>query len=326
MRALLTTAAKKKLFLLLKEKFQCNSIKELAKKMNTSEKTLDGWFYLRNRYVPQSIIFQEFKGLDIIDRREDNWGQVKGGKLSYRIALHKFGMEEIRRRQSLGGKEAAKTKELSELRKFKVDLQDSLFLEFYGNLLGDGWLSNFFTKNRKVWLIGMCGNLTNDRELIEHYRFLVKELFNRERRVREIHKGNLIVFIFGYKLLLEYLHNELDFPIGKKRDLFIHDAVLALDFDKTKFVIRGIFDTDGSFYLQKNRKGIPSHPIISIHMNAPILISQIGKILSDVGFRVNYSDHGRMIRVQGKKQLRMWLEKIGSSSPYKLGKMQHSID
>ncbi len=61
MRILLTPSSKKELFILLKKKYQCNSIKELSAKMNISLKTLQGWFYLKDRCLPEKKIIEEFK-------------------------------------------------------------------------------------------------------------------------------------------------------------------------------------------------------------------------------------------------------------------------
>ncbi len=98
-----------------------------------------------------------------------------------------------------------------------------------------------------------------------------------------------------------------------------------MGYEKIKHVIRGIFDTDGTFYLGRNCKGIPSYPSIAIRMNEPLLIRQIGETLKRVNFRISYSNGGKMVRLQGKEQLKKWMEEIGSSNPYKLHKMQNAL-
>ena len=67
-------------------------------------------------------------------------GERKGGKKTYQILIKKYGIEEIRKRQSKGGKKA-KANLIRNEEEFKIDLNNPLFLEFYGVLLGDGWLS-----------------------------------------------------------------------------------------------------------------------------------------------------------------------------------------
>jgi len=323
MRLLLSADSKRKLFLLLKNKYSCKSISELSKKMSVPIKTLQTWFYRNDRLVPAEVVSEGFsEKLEIVDKREDNWGQLKGGRESYNLAIKMGGINEFRRRQSLGGKRGARTKELRELDLFKIDLQDPKFLEFYGNLLGDGWLSNFLSGGKTFWLVGFCCNLTNEKELIKNYQKSVENLFKRKRKISEIPKNNTAVLVFNHKILLKYLNEKLKFPIGKKENLKIHESVCSMGFSKLKYVLRGLFDTDGSLYLQKNKKGLPVHPIVSLHMNEVALIKQIGGILEKEGFRVNYSDNYKMIKMQGKEQARRWLAEVGSSNPYKIGKIK----
>jgi hypothetical protein len=75
------------------------------------------------------------------------------------------------------------------------------------------------------------------------------------------------------------MNRGLNFPIGKKVNLKIHNKVYDGGFDKVKHVIRGILDTDGCIIIDKTPAGKP-YPCISIKMKAPILIKQMADILS----------------------------------------------
>ena len=109
--------------------------------------------------------------------------------------------------------------------------------------------------------------------------------------------------------------------MGKKLNLKIDDKIYLLGFESLKHVIRGIFDTDGCFYIDRGHKSL--YPCISIHMKSPILIKQIGDILLKEGFSISYSDHNYLIKLSGKKQLRMWMEKIGSSNKRNINKIDN---
>ncbi len=323
MKFLLSPQSKKELFLLLKKRYSSYSIQELSTKIGISKKTLQGWFYKRKRYLPEEILDGFKDKLKIIDRKEDNWGQIKGGIKAYHILMKK-GINEVRKKQSLGGKRAAKSKELKAQRNFKLEYTED-FLEFYGVLLGDGWLSNFKTANKKVWLIGLCGNLFHDKDFIYYWKNKVEILFNRKGFIREKIENNTIEFLFGHKLLLINLNRNLGFPIGIKENLRIPDQFCKLGFEKVRYIIRGIFDTDGSFYLEKNRKGVPAYPVLSIHMKEPILVKQISTFLFNEGFSPIFSNGGNQIKLKGRKQLKMWVGLIGSSNPYKLEKMMNAL-
>jgi|SRR3989344_1385144 len=324
MRVLLSNKSRKNLVNLFKTKYNAKSIKELSNRLNVPVKTLDSWFYKKERYIPQKIIEEWVDQLEILDRKEDKWGAIKGGKISYIQTIKKFGKEEVKRRQALGGKTAAIIKDKKEKSKFSVDIQDPSFLEFYGILLGDGWLSNFKAGNKRVWIIGVSTNLKLERKFLEYYSSIVNKRFNRKGTIREKPVGNVIEFIFSHKYLLKYFNEALGFPIGKKENLEINKIIYDLDFSRLKYVIRGIFDTDGSFYLDKNRRKKNYYPIISIHMKEPKLIKQINDILKNNGFSVNYDEKNNMIKLKGHSQLKKWLSEIGSSNPYKLIKMKRA--
>jgi len=190
--------------------------------------------------------------------------------------------------------------------------------------MGDGWLSTPIDRNK--WIIGLCGNLKLDKKYIKYLISNVNELFNRKGFITHNEKGNSITFLFRHRLLFEFLTENMRFPIGKKKFLIINKKIYILGFEKIRYLLRGIFDTDGTFYLGKNRKGIPSFPIIAIHMNQFELIKQIGDILINEGFKINYSDHGKMIRVHGKDQLKKWMNLIGSSNPKHINKIEKFLN
>ena len=82
---MLKKESRENLFNFLKEKHNVNSFKKLSLKMNIPVKTLQKW-RLGERYLPREII-PEFIKLEIIDQKEENWGQVKGGKIGGRKSI-----------------------------------------------------------------------------------------------------------------------------------------------------------------------------------------------------------------------------------------------
>ena len=110
MRLLLSRDSNKKLFDFLIKTNHCNSLKELACKMKIHFRTVQKWRYSEN-YIPEKIIPSEIKNnLKITDRQEDNWGRVKGGKITHKIILQKYGKIEIKKRQIRGGEKSIKEK------------------------------------------------------------------------------------------------------------------------------------------------------------------------------------------------------------------------
>ena len=322
MRILLSEGDKKKVFNFLKEKNNCKSLKELSSKLKISFNTLQTWVYNKGRYLPKKIIPADihFK-IKIIDEKEDNWGSIKGGKKTYKKILKLYGVEEIIRRQKEGGR-ISKELKLQNEKPFEIDISNPSFLEFYGVLLGDGWISKLHYKNKLIWLIGISGNRHLDKDFFLYLKKNIYILFNRTAYLKDRPKHNSIELNFSHKTLVKFFNEELHFPIGKKINLEIPKEIYNLGYDKVKNIIRGIFDTDGSFYFDKTPANRP-YPCISICMKAPILMNQIYSELIRQGFKVyfNNSREAPQIKLKGDIQLRKWMNEIGSSNPYKYNKM-----
>jgi hypothetical protein len=320
MRILLSKSSRKILFDFLIKENNCNSLKELAIKLEVPFRSIQNWRYSQDRYLSEKIIPEKIKKkLEILDKQEDNWGKIKGGKKTYQIIKKKYGEEEIKKRQSNGGKAALKNlNRIPEERDLNVN--DPLFLEFYGVLLGDGWLSKLNYNRKIISLIGISGNAKKDREFFLYLKKNISVLFNRKAYLKERPKYNSIELNFSDKILLQRFNLELGFPIGKKLNLSINKKIYELGYESMKKVIRGIFDTDGGIYFDKTPSGNP-YPCIDITMKAPILINQIYKMLIQEGFKLTLNDYRYpvlQIKLKGKKQLNKWMKEIGSSNPRNL--------
>jgi hypothetical protein len=79
MRILLTEKSRNNLFEFLKKRHGAKTLKELSEKIDVPFKTLQKW-RLGTGYLPSKIIPEDLTSLNVIDKQEDNWGQVKGGK------------------------------------------------------------------------------------------------------------------------------------------------------------------------------------------------------------------------------------------------------
>tara|TARA_Y100000034_G_C6835377_1_gene377442 strand:+ start:197 stop:1183 length:987 start_codon:yes stop_codon:yes gene_type:complete len=320
MRFLLSKNSKKELARYLMKKHKCNSIKTLSAHLEVPITTFQEWIYDEKRYLPEKIIPQELVNkLEILDRKEDNWGRINGGKKTYQTIIKKYGLKEIKRRQSLGGK-----KSIEKIRKkYDYDLPnmtDPCFLEFYGVLLGDGWIGEYGHKNKVIRIFGISGDSKLDRNFFIYLKKNILQLFNRNAYLKEKPKFNAIELQFSHKSLFSFFINDLGFPLGRKIELKINKNIYNLGYNKIKNVIRGIFDTDGSFYLDKTPSGNP-YPCISIQMKSPILIKQLNDILLEQGFKVIYRKNKDMITLKGRKQINKWMKEIGSSNQRHLNKI-----
>ncbi|PIN93506.1 hypothetical protein COU56_03660, partial [Candidatus Pacearchaeota archaeon CG10_big_fil_rev_8_21_14_0_10_31_9] len=202
MRILLSKNSREKLFNFLIKEYKCKSLKELSIELNLPYKTIQNWRYYQERYIPDKIIPKEIKNkLEVLDKQEDNWGKVKGGKKTYKIIINKYGKEEIKKRQINGGKvNTIKIKNQPNL--IELDLNNPLFLELYGVLLGDGWMSKLTYRGKSIYLIGISGNAKLDRDFILYIKKNVKLMFNRNAYLKERPKYNAIELQILHKFLL----------------------------------------------------------------------------------------------------------------------------
>ena len=324
MRVVLSKESKLNLLFLLKEKNNCETLKDLADKLNIKKKTLESWFYSEKVTVPYEMFDKYIQDIKIIKKKEDNWGRVLGGKKGHQALLRKYGSAHTWEINSLGGKNGAKTKEIEAL-KFKLDISDPQFLEVFGALLGDGWLNSPRNPDSR-WTLGLCGNLKLDKEYVQYCSRILISLTNRKGFFQEKPIGNVIEFRFGHKQFFKILNEQLNFPAGKKENLIIPEPIYSQGYDKVKYVIRGIFDTDGSFYLDKDKGGVPHYPCISIHMTEPLLLNQLAEIFKEQGFKFYFDRVNNQIKLRGMKQLRKWMKEIGSSNSKHLNKITACLD
>ena len=311
----------------LKKKHGVNSMRSLSLKLGVSKNFLDKLFYIEKRYLPDFLIPSRILDkLDIIDKQEDNWGRVKGGKEAYKKLINKYGISGMRNRQINGGSAAMRNPNNSFNKPFVIDINDSRFLEIYGILLGDGWLSNLNYRGKDIWLVGISGDKRLDKEFYFYLKKNILNLFQRRAYIKIRKNNNSMEINFGHKMLIKALNEELNFPIGVKNNLEIDKKIMVLSYEKLKYVIRGIFDTDGSFYLDKTSSGNP-YPVISIEMKERKLIKQLYGILLNHGFKVSHrlghdkKEGSDRITLKGRIQLEKWMKEIGSSNLRHLNKI-----
>lgn len=309
MRILLNKLNRKLFLDELEKKYSCNGMKELSVYIGTPFKTLQNWKYgvnyIGEEHIPKEILLK----LNYIDKKPDNWGQIKAGKKTHKIILKKYGYEEIKKRQRNGGLSSRK----NQSKKINIALEDPFILEFYGALLGDGWISHFRSKSKNIYLFGFSGDFNKDKEYHEYLQLIIATKFSRKGYVRK-KLGNTRELVFCHENLFRYFTKELFFPVGKKTNLIISDKIPV--FSKNfKFILRGIFDTDGSFYLDKK------YPCISIQMTAPLLMEQIYNFLKKEGFNPIFRKQKNMITLKGKKQINKWVKEIGMSNSRHIKRM-----
>ena len=193
--------------------------------------------------------------------------------------------------------------------------------ELVGAIIGDGNIYRKFNKYR----IGFTGDIINDREYFEYLSKLIKKEWNKDAKIGIAGRGLRIVI--NSKDTCNFLINDLELPYGEgKGEKVVIPKKIIGNWNLCKNTIRGIVDTDGSVFVSKKPR-IERYPSIEIGTTSTNLAIQLKEILEARGFRVNkirvaMSKNSVLpinrIALNGKVQLRKWLDEIGFSNPYKM--------
>lgn len=253
-------------------------------------------YHPRKKYWNKRVIFLE-----------DNWGCKKGGIVSAGKRNNKKNMAYVRR--------------FRRILKIKIKLNKQ-FCEFYGALLGDGCISRYLcSDNKERWSIQLVGNLRSDYKYILYLQKLLLREYNLSSYYYRRRNNSCALTIKNKGLCLD-LNKKFGVPIGPKyKKLNISNKVLTLPWGIKKYVLRGLFDTDGIIFARKDENYRSPH--ISITSKSKPFLRQIMGLLREQGYPayINGSD----VRIRGIKNINKWFEDIGSSNPRNLNKYEYFL-
>jgi intein/homing endonuclease len=211
---------------------------------------------------------------------------------------------------------------------------DENLAEFLGILGGDGHVLRYVHHSGSIeHVIGVSGNSQKDRKYFENFLCpLIIKLFNIKTKI-EKHKGqNTIGIQFRSKGLLYYLE-QLGVHVGKKDNWSVPNIIMQKD-NLSRAYLRGIFDTDGCISLKTYNH---SYPVIKIKQKSRKAIEQLAELLKDLGFyfyveydvvtkdKRGFTSTGSSIYISGWKNLRKWMELIGSNNQRNLSKINLAL-
>ena len=246
-------------------------------------------------------------------KKEGNWGQIKGGKAAYKINKKYFDFGREKAKQVNGVKY-----------EFDINMLISEELsEFIGAIIGDGFTNKYGHSYET--------QITGDRVLDKEYYHSVlgpicKKLFKISPKIVE-RPGRINLTIYS-KRLYELLVHRFGIPPGIKcYTVMVPREILIGDKKMLRATLRGMFNTDGGVGFDKRK--IYKKPYIRVNYTSAsrALIDQLGKILHE--FEIPYSVHtnrkSQIIQINGEKNVRMFLNKIGFSNKRHLKKIGYLI-
>ncbi len=196
-------------------------------------------------------------------------------------------------------------------------MEEKRAAEFVGVMLGDGSIGiydyNFKNRAKKHHRIKVTLDSRN-KEYIKHVAELMEETLGAKPTIQFKKNENAADIGIYSKEKVIYALETIGLKISPKWGRMEIPKKYSVG-NLALFVLRGLFDTDGSITIFNNNGTV--YPRIEIKMCPCPAQKQIMKILDESGFRyrVQHLDRGKIrIRISGKKELKKWINLIGCSN------------
>lgn len=290
------------------------NIKDLSKKLNVNYSNFKK--YRRgDLLIPESIFNELIKNhskkdfwLKDAKELEDNWGAKKGGEIN---ALDKCSKKRVEYARSF-----------RKIKEVKIKLNE-FFCEFYGALLGDGCISKFKdSENNERYVIMFSGNKRLDSEYFQYLKNKLNEEYGLYSYYYEVKNQNVCVISIRNKNLCLELNSSFDVPIGVKYEkLKLSKKVLDLSWNVKKYLLRGLFDTDGC--ILANKRENYRYPWITISSKSESFRKELVDMLREQNYPAYIT--GKDVCVRGIRNIKRWFSDIGSSNKRNLYKYEYFL-
>ncbi len=189
--------------------------------------------------------------------------------------------------------------------------------EFIGIMLGDGSIGIYNTKAgnkiKKHRVVKVTLDSRNG-QYMQYVTKLMKEILNVDPKLHFKKKENAVDICTFKKENIDYMLNEIGLKLSPKWErMEIPEKFMRKEL--YPYILRGLFDTDGSVTISKNN-GI-LYPRIEIKICPSPAQKQFTSILNqlNIHYKIQKLDKGKIrIRISGKKELKRWFEIVGSSN------------
>lgn len=246
-------------------------------------------------------------------KRPQYWHIRKAARLGAVARYKKYGNPGTEEGRSKGGRNSMLTHKLLgtgfvQRKIIYYPKKSSKLAEFAGIQLGDGGISNY--------QVSITLNQRDDREYSFYVAGLMAELFKIKPSIYERPEQSTLTIAASSVNLVEFLV-KLGFVTGNKVKQSV--GVPSWIFDKKGWqaaFVRGIFDTDGSVYLDKHKIRGRVYKNLGIAFSGsskPLLIS-VKLILNKLGFSPTDS-HKNMILMRRENEIRRYFREIGTNNP-----------
>lgn len=255
---------------------------------------------------------------DNIEKLQDNYGQVIGGRIAYMRNI-----EDFNKGRKKGLVSIRKKRETDNISFSGLNLTPEI-CELIGAFIGDGMFNVY--KNKLYQIEFAC----DKRYDLNYYNEVIipaakniqdnisANIYNSYKR------ENALRIVFYSKKFFLFLRDFCGFTPGRKAHTIEIPSFL---FNKETFrerVIRGIFDTDGGVFLDKRKMYKNTYPRIIFQTVSKPLFEQLKSTLSEkftLYTRFNEKRQVYIIELYGINQVKRWMSTIGFSNQRHLNKV-----
>lgn len=199
--------------------------------------------------------------------------------------------------------------------------------ELLGAIAGDGSL--IISKKKGDYKLEIYGNLTEDLEYFEYLSLLIQKIFKKSPKTYKRNDG-LKMVLYSKQAVL-FLKDK-GIPSGQKARTIVLPNYVKQNTRLACNFLKGLADTDFSVAFKKAGRKKHSYPRITANMASKQLIEDVASILKKLGITYTIIKRLKKLRdkefaqweidINGKENLKKWIEHIGFSNPKHLTKIK----
>ncbi|MDD5172068.1 MAG: hypothetical protein PHF60_03465 [Candidatus ainarchaeum sp.] len=196
-------------------------------------------------------------------------------------------------------------KRIAQIRSNLPSIADPRVNEILGILAGDGWIGLSGNPRRRKQVC-FCGNLKSETRYRKYLQRLIKNAFNVRGYYQERKDYNTYYIIINSGGIFDFFSNNFNFPIGPKH--FFNVGKFPKSWRLQKLLIRGIFDTDGSTFFDRDPRYKRPYPVLDITLKNSEVLEWLTKTLNNHDFTVIRGS--KYLRLKGTKNFNKWFKEI----------------
>ncbi|MGV8171346.1 MAG: LAGLIDADG family homing endonuclease [Candidatus Woesearchaeota archaeon] len=208
-----------------------------------------------------------------------------------------------------------------------------------GIFAGDGSIN--YRRKKNEYSLKVVGNPKDEKEF--YHKIIIpkfERIFGISPRIKYHDCETTYGFSVYSKTIYTYLTKVIMLPSGIKYAELRVPEIFSKDKKFTIAFIRGVFDTDGCISFKRKYRSYPYYPTISLASKSPKFIKQIFDVLISLNLKPTVIYNRKVsdwriknqftiisrIDLNGKDNLKKWIEKVGFSSPKHLNKIETFAD